>query len=582
MIRLSDYLPTLKEASNGQREEFAKRTARTYIAPAFTSEWSTWYVHEGNLTIPCDVYNDMSLVVHGDVIVDGTYDDYIESQTGSIACFGSMHAENVFSWGAVYVEKDLVVNGIVHTVYNDHSFEVLGTVFARALLVDDKATNEPKHECEIFANDQALDADALRKAVKQCKKVFPKLVWPADVDGEDDRLPDFDRMRAFVYRGEKLFAKPRSKKSGTAGSISKKSIEPLTNSDWNSLESVAIPFPSFDEWREQDEELRNRDEEKESKPNFEELELLVSTGSVEQKKEVAEAAINSQGAFDDYHDVRDKTLERFMLDASPAVRKIASCGWLRQKFYDENAEHLSSDKVDDIRFVFALRCRHKETLVELLKDKSLEVRCAVLMNPNTPGEAMREFVESLDGSQSEEELGELIGSLLQNSLLPPDLLELLYRKCSNEMLVRHLNAPADIVVEQMGIEVKNSNSALARKISELQSTQEVFALLASTNDGALQRIAACNRHSPEVVLFELDKKSKGNESLRWFLAVNPSLPSALYDRYEKDETRVRASLATNPSCPIDILRRLAQNDDSAAVRQTAKLTLQKLHGVDLD
>lgn len=679
MISLSEYLPNLTPASPEQLRQLIERADKhSLIKYALNSEFNEWYVHDGDLLVPHDVCNDIDLIVLGDVVIHGCYDDYASLQTGSIACYGNLWAENIFSWGAIFVEKNLYVDGLIHTVYNDHSFEVFGTVYARVAIVDDKATNDPRQVCEIYANDQTLDSDALAKAVGKCKKAMPSLMWDAESDDDPGRLPEFNRTRAFYYQGEKLFLKSRTplKKSGAqqdyVGRVLSRrdatveqlteivkeqkfivAVHPACPAEWlkefasdsdarirwaaashpksESLstlsrdsdarvrkavamnpaiservltelsrdeselvrhavahskvdkQQIKIVLPTIDDYRKDDERARREYEQQsevDTTPNINELEKLLA-GPVDQRKEVARAAMASEGLFEIHRKIRDQVLEKLMLDDSPKVREIASCAWLPQSYYEEHEQRLLNDEVNDIRFVFALRTRNANALNRLMTDSNLEVRCAVLMNPNTPQESLVSVANQINPAKEEsEETIELMSSFMQNLLLPPHLISLLYKKLPAGMLARHSNSPIDVVSAQISLEYENKNSKLSKEIASAKSAEDLFALLVNSEVVELLGIAAVNRHTPRSLIMEMHKKAIDNEPLRWALAANPSLPDELFRVYAKDEARVRVNIASNPSCPIDILRKFVEEDDVNVVKQAARLNLQKLHGED--
>lgn len=683
MFRMSEFLPSPTEASRSCLDELIQRnTKHALINYALNAEREVWYIHEGDLLVPGDVYNDINLIVTGDFIVHGCYDDYIQSYIGSLLCYGNMWAEHVFSWGAMYIDKDLLVDGLVHNYYNDHSFEVNGTVCARVVLIDDKATNDPTYDCEVFANSNSLDWKQMEKAVKKLRALFPALTWDPDGDFDKERIPDWDRMRAHYYQGAQLFLKPRPplKKSdndvdrtrkelsmktasekqlkaiatqkdhqfsvtvhpacpdvllaefASAGDArlrwavasnprtSKDVLTSLTHDDSENVrqtlamnpstpdsvldelasdksskvtnavaarkilrEPLEIGLKTLDEYRQEDEQARANFEKEDPGPDFSELDRLLA-GTESQRKELASAAIRSEGLFNEYQQQRDRVLEKLMLDSSAQVREIASCAWLKQKFYEENEQRLLDDNVNDIRFVLALRARNEKALRRLVKDASFEVRVAVLMNPNTPVESLTWVANTVDSTkQTEEEMAEIIGGYMQNALVPPDVISSLYHKYPNQALSRHCNAPPDVVAAQLSSELQETNSLLAQKVSAAKSPDELFTLLANSGVTDLERVAAINRHTPTKVLLELYKNAPtDSELLRWTLAANPNLPEKLMKKYTKSTLRGRINLASNPSCPVEILRQLATSDDAASVRQAAKLTLQKLHGEDVE
>ncbi len=686
MIRLSEYLPSLKFASRAELDGYLERTDKNMVVRyPLKDEHVQWFIHDGDLLIPHDIYNDISLVVNGNLIIHGAYDDYVASQIGTIACYGNMWAEHIFSWGGIYIDKDLFVDGLIHTVYNDFFFEVKGGITARALLIDDKSSVYESLDVDVFVDTHTHYDDERDKAIRKCKKVFPPLIWYGGIelpdDDSDEEMPDFDRMRCHYYRGENLFLKPRSqKKSGSAKeklcrvvsmktSDTKQLMSLASNKDYRFLigchpgcpqelldecskdadsrirwaaasnpgtasatlaslalddsehvraavalnpstsnetidklaqhpsESIkqaladrraektplAIPFPSFEDYRQQDEELRQRWAQPEKQPSFADVEPVIESGTETERKALAGAAIKSEGLFYDHHDIRDQVLERLMLDkTSPSVREIASCAWLKQSFYEEHEQELVGDNVKDIRFVFALRTRSAPALQQLTQDASFEVRCAVLMNPNAPPEAFEWAAEALDSIQhSKDDKEEIIGALTQNVRLPSEIIALLYEKQPNEWLAKHENAPPEVVRDYAKQQVATSKPELAQKLAKSTTPTEIFALLAESKVEILEKVAALNRHTPHSVLGPIyEKCAKEYAGLRYALAINPGLPPKIFQKLSTGDTITRRKIAGNPSCPIDILRKFSRSDEMFEVRQAANLTLQKLYGED--
>lgn len=141
MIYLSSLQYRFRRASKEECRALIK--ARHRLAPGGTTtvdvylrDW-TWWIHEGDLRLPSNVMNDINLIVTGDVIVDGWYDDYLGD--GLLAVFGSMRCRHVFSSYMLYVARDLLVQGLNLQYHNDWVFECGGQVAARAFISADKS-----------------------------------------------------------------------------------------------------------------------------------------------------------------------------------------------------------------------------------------------------------------------------------------------------------------------------------------------------------------------------------------------------------------------------------------------------------
>ncbi|CAJ0691751.1 hypothetical protein [Ralstonia wenshanensis] len=162
MIYLSSLQYRFRRASKEECRTLIKACHR--VAPGGAStvdvhlrDW-TWWIHEGDLRLPSNVVNDINLIVTGDVIVDGWYDDYLGG--GLLAVFGSMRCRHVFSWYTLYVAGDLLVQGLNLQYHNDWIFECGGQVAARAFIGADKSCLFDLHRSDLEGYYYSLGFDA--------------------------------------------------------------------------------------------------------------------------------------------------------------------------------------------------------------------------------------------------------------------------------------------------------------------------------------------------------------------------------------------------------------------------------------
>jgi hypothetical protein len=94
-----------------------------------------WY-HEGDLHLPHSVSCGLTLVVNGNVTIDGSFDDYEDS--GLLVVLGNLTVHNLFCIGGVAVLGDLNASGLVCTQRPLDSFEVGGALSTRAMIVSNK------------------------------------------------------------------------------------------------------------------------------------------------------------------------------------------------------------------------------------------------------------------------------------------------------------------------------------------------------------------------------------------------------------------------------------------------------------
>ncbi|MEU3598898.1 hypothetical protein ABZ714_09240 [Streptomyces sp. NPDC006798] len=165
-----------------------------------------WYRHEGDLVLPEDTDLDVSLVVDGDLVVHGFLDDWV-SGTGMLVVLGDLVLRDLVSWGSVHVTGDLRAHGIVHSVYNDHVFEVGGAVHARALVLSDKSADYRTGEVEAEIDPYYPTRAQLRAA----RGILVPQVYDGwrrrAAEGRPPKLrrPSYDRVRSRLHRDKPLF-----------------------------------------------------------------------------------------------------------------------------------------------------------------------------------------------------------------------------------------------------------------------------------------------------------------------------------------------------------------------------------------
>ncbi len=128
-------------------------------------------VHSGDLTVTGSLENDTHLVIHGDLTITGNYHDYL-SGIGVLVVLGQVHVKNLYSWGAIYVQKDLNASGLILTVYNDFTFEVAGKVNARALVISDKSNDYQAGKIGVSLTDDTFDERQLALALRMFEPAF--------------------------------------------------------------------------------------------------------------------------------------------------------------------------------------------------------------------------------------------------------------------------------------------------------------------------------------------------------------------------------------------------------------------------
>lgn len=163
------------------------------------------YRHRGDLTLDRSFANDDIVIVDGNLTIKGDYDDYSPG-IGVLLVLGDFTVDDVLSWGSIGVAGKLASTGLVYANYNDFTFEVAGTIAARALVVSDKSANYGKVEATIEQTDDDFRMDAaLRRFVPE---LLIKDLLDNASDGDEPTVvarADWDEANRRVHAGLPLF-----------------------------------------------------------------------------------------------------------------------------------------------------------------------------------------------------------------------------------------------------------------------------------------------------------------------------------------------------------------------------------------
>ncbi|WP_179958446.1 hypothetical protein [Chitinimonas arctica] len=188
-MRLSELVVQLKSLGPERETEFRQRLGGQ--ASEYLEEYR-FFVHEGDLRIASDVFNDeVNLLVTGNLIVDGVYQD--GSGGGILIVAGSMWAKHVLSWSAMCIGGDLWVQGVILQYYNDWCFDCEGIVSTRLFMNMDKS-------CRL---------DSSKAMIESCDLDYCGDSWgesPEDALGIDDG--DAETIIDHVYAAENAGRSP--------------------------------------------------------------------------------------------------------------------------------------------------------------------------------------------------------------------------------------------------------------------------------------------------------------------------------------------------------------------------------------
>lgn len=174
-----------------------------------------WRVHRGDLIIDGSFHNGHGLIVLGNLTIRGHYDDEHllgqgDAGYGLLFVKGDVRVEGIYSEGPIHITNSLDANDLIYTFENNWSFEVLGTIKARGLVIDDKAAHYGETEVGFLIDtmDQGPEHrdedEEMGKAMRALRGELFEL--GALGDGEPSELYlDSGAVKKTLLAGEVLF-----------------------------------------------------------------------------------------------------------------------------------------------------------------------------------------------------------------------------------------------------------------------------------------------------------------------------------------------------------------------------------------
>ncbi len=200
----SDFHIMTAEERNGVKEETDDSMEASYML----KNNIRWYYHNGDLSIPSNFSNKHTLVVKGNLTINGDYDDY-SAGDGHLIVLGNVIVDNFINHDFAYVKGEMQAKGLVYADYNDHNFEVMKGITARGIIVSDKATQFEVNNAEFYINEDTsnenYDWDAnIRKAYSLFE---PDLYEITEIETDNvlNAYPDYDSVAASIVQGLPLF-----------------------------------------------------------------------------------------------------------------------------------------------------------------------------------------------------------------------------------------------------------------------------------------------------------------------------------------------------------------------------------------
>lgn len=164
----------------------------------FLGHNDNYVLHKGDLTITKDfnLFSGQALIVDGDLLVEGSYDDH---GTGHLVVLGDMKSTNFLSDGTSVVTGKVIVDELVYCYYNDYISEFRGGVESRALFIYDKSCSYPesKSKFEFFAADTYGDTD-----YEMYRHLSPEL---AAASVKNPAVPDYPVASRIIGDGGSVF-----------------------------------------------------------------------------------------------------------------------------------------------------------------------------------------------------------------------------------------------------------------------------------------------------------------------------------------------------------------------------------------
>lgn len=195
--------------SDSARAEWLKRMPAGLVGSKkhLAKPQGTWRLHQGDLHIKGAWLNDQFLLVNGNVTLEGNYDDQGQGSSGALIVLGNFRAQNVVSAGHLSVSGQLDVQGIVHAHGRSQALDVVGTLTARALVVQDRDLNINKTLTTINLGDVS-DEQGQALAVRE---MVPELLTQYALEhlrrepGSIFWVPDAAAVRQWLSSGKPIF-----------------------------------------------------------------------------------------------------------------------------------------------------------------------------------------------------------------------------------------------------------------------------------------------------------------------------------------------------------------------------------------
>lgn len=193
--------------------------------------------------------------------------------------------------------------------------------------------------------------------------------------------------------------------------------------------------------------------------------------------------------------------------------------------------------------------------------RGLRIVRTLLANPHTPPEVSAAAVEAAHRAGCDHEF---VYPAFLNERLAPQVIEAIYR-CWGSVYgseLTHPNTPVSVLAAS--IRVNPDAAALEGIVERDRLPVELQRALAGSSPEIRRRLARRADLDPE--LYELLMDGEGLHDARVDLAANPALPVEVLERLAGDDERaVRAAVARNPAAPDRVLIALLDGSDPDVV-----------------